>query len=72
MRYFFDQFLRKNTILLSQKSGFCVFIYVGLLKSEIPWNGKKTVAVRVFCIMPGYCSCGFVFWEMWDMPWQNV
>ncbi len=36
-------------------------MYEGLLKSEIPWNGKKTVAVRMLCIMPGYCSCGFVF-----------
>ena len=47
-------------------------MYEELLKSEIPWNGKKTVAVRMLCIMPGYCSCGFVFWDKWAMSWQNV
>ena len=72
MRYFFYPVFEKNTIFLSQNSESCVFMYEGLLKSEIPWNGKETVAVRMFCIMPGYCSCGFVFWDKWDMSWQNV
>ena len=33
---------------------------------------KENCSSENACIMPGYCSCGFVFWDKWAMSWQNV